>query len=304
MQFTVLSLLLSGFGSLSLANEVLLSHNGIHLTFDEAFAYSLRHTNPEAYLKSISRPRAALRVLENLYVLERASELAKSSPTWSAETQRYLQRDIYRRSNLELFLDSSLSARLAEIDWDGLAAAEYAVRKQEFLAPVEVRVEHLLVSIEKVSFEQFVDKVRDVQVQMASGQKFELLIAELSDDPSVVKNGGDLGFFTRDRMQPTFSEAAFSLTDPGDVIGPVMTRFGAHFIRLIDRKGGTQLTFNQVKDALIKDIKRATQTRLREEFLSELRSEIEESLARIDEQVLIDRFSKAYQHGSLPSIAP
>ena len=105
-------------------------------------------------------------------------------------------------------------------------------------------------------------------------------------------------------MQPTFSEAAFSLTDPGDVIGPVMTRFGAHFIRLIDRKGGTQLTFNQVKDALIKDIKRATQTRLREEFLSELRSEIEESLARIDEQVLIDRLSQAYQQGSLPSKAP
>ena len=215
-----------------------------------------------------------------------------------------MQRDIYRRSNLELFLDSSLSARLAEIDWDGLAAGEYAVRKQEFLAPVEVRVEHLLVSIEKVSFEQFVDKVRDVQAQMASGKKFELLIAELSDDPSVAKNGGDLGFFTRDRMQPTFSEAAFSLTDPGDVIGPVMTRFGAHFIRLIDRKGGTQLTFNQVKDALIKDIKRATQTRLREEFLSELRSEIEGSLVRIDEQVLIDRFSKAYQQGNLPSRAP
>jgi parvulin-like peptidyl-prolyl isomerase len=282
----------------------LLSKNGVEVTFIEAFAYSLRHTNPDAYTVSISKPRAATRVVENLYVLERVSALLESSSLVSREDRLYIQEDVFRRSNLELYLNALVSSRLEEIDWNGLALAEYAMRKNELIAPEEVRVEHLLISTEGVPFEGFVKRVLTVQTKIAAGEQFEDLIIQFSDDPSVVQNRGDLGFFTRDRMQPAFSDAAFSLQNRGDVSGPVMTRFGAHFIRLLDRRDESPLTFAEVRTALIEEIKKSTRARLRDEFLSEVRSEIEAELVEINEQILIDRFVNFYQKENHPKTEP
>ncbi|NNE20298.1 MAG: hypothetical protein HKN10_17650, partial [Myxococcales bacterium] len=47
--------------------------------------------------------------------------------------------------------------------------------------------------------------------------------------------GGDLGVFTRERMLPAFSDAAFSL-DPGEISQPVETMFGIHVIRVDARE--------------------------------------------------------------------
>ena len=243
-------------------------------------------------------------MVENLYVLERVSALLESSSLVSTEDRLYVQEDVFRRSNLELYLNALVSSRLEEIDWNGLALAEYAMRKNELIAPEEVRVEHLLISTEGVPFEGFVKRVLTVQTKIAAGEQFEDLIIQFSDDPSVVQNRGDLGFFTRDRMQPAFSDAAFSLQNRGDVSGPVMTRFGAHFIRLLDRRDESPLTFAEVRTALIEEIKKSTRARLRDEFLSEVRSEIEAELVEINEQILIDRFVNFYQKENHPKTEP
>ena len=288
------------FGS----DDVLLSKNGVDLTFTQAFAYSQRHTNPDAYVSSISKPRAAIRVLENLYVLERVSALLESSSIVSRENRLYVREDVLRRSNLELYLNALVSSRLEEIDWNGLASAEYAMRKKELISPEEVRVEHILISTEGVPFEGFVKRVLTVETKIAAGEEFGDLIMQFSDDPSVAQNSGDLGFFTRDRMQPAFSDAAFSLQNRGDVSGPVMTRFGAHFIRLLDRRDESPLTFVQVRAALIEEIKKSTRARLRDEFLSEVRSEVEAELLEINEQILIDRFVDFFQKENHAFTAP
>ena len=41
--------------------------------------------------------------------------------------------------------------------------------------------------------------------------------------------------------------------------GPVMTRFGAHFIRLIERRPEETMTFESVRPALIKEVKKSTE---------------------------------------------
>ena len=62
--------------SLAATGNVLLAHDGIEITFEEAFAYSVKHTNPDAYEISMSKPLAVFRVVENLYVLKRIASLA------------------------------------------------------------------------------------------------------------------------------------------------------------------------------------------------------------------------------------
>ena len=280
-------------------DSILLSRGNVAIPFDEAFFYSVRHTNPDAYKESISKPQATYRVLQNLYMLKRAAQLAEENSLVRASEQAYLVDDIYRRTLLERYLEQVVSERITKIDWEGLAAAEYALRKQQFISPEEIRVEHLLVSIDGIDFDMFVEKVREVERHIASNDNFIDLIERYSDDPSARQNKGDLGFFGRQRMQPTFSQAAFSLAEPGEITGPVMTRFGAHFIRLVDRRAETQLTFNEVKRSLVSEVKESMRSELREEFLSELRNEIEPDLATIDEQDLVQRFIDAYEERGL-----
>jgi parvulin-like peptidyl-prolyl isomerase len=149
--------------------------------------------------------------------------------------------------------------------------------------------------MEGVPFDDFVNNVRAVQEQLTAGTDFADLVVQYSDDPSAVNNGGDLGFFSRKRMQPSFSEAAFALTEPGEIVGPVMTRFGAHFIRFIDRREEATLAFDEVEPRLIEEIKKETEVRLREELLAEVRDEIQPNLVTIDERALLARFLQAYE---------
>lgn len=277
------------------ADEVILSHEGVQISFSEAFAYSLRHTNPDAYAVSMSKPLATFRVVQNLYVYKRVASLMEASPTFSAVEWQYLIDDFYRRKLLARYLDDAIAERMTAVDWEGLAKAEFAQRKARLTSPEEVRAEHLLVSMEEVPFDAFVSKVRAVQEQLSLGADFADLVAQYSDDPSAVNNGGDLGFFSRKRMQPSFSNAAFALTEPGEIVGPVMTRFGAHFIRFIDRREEQPLTFDEVESRLIEEIKKETEARLREELLVEVRDEIESDLVTIDERALLARFLQAYE---------
>ena len=277
------------------ADEMILSHEGVEISFNEAFAYSLRHTNPDAYAVSMSKPQATFRILENLYIFKRVASTMEASPTFSATELQYLTNDFYYRKLLTRYLDAAIAERMDAIDWQGLAKAEFAKRKTQLTSPEEVRAEHLLISMEDVPFDDFVDEVRAVQEQLSLGADFADLVAQYSDDPSAVNNGGDLGFFSRKRMQPAFSEAAFALTEPGEIVGPVMTRFGAHFIRFIDRRPEQTLAFDEVESRLIEEIKKETEVRLREELLAEVRDEIETDLVLLDERALVARFLQAYE---------
>ena len=177
------------------AETVILSKGEVEINFEEAFAYSLRHTNPNAYEASLTKPQATFRVLQNLYVLKRVARQVEDEGLISQGDSRYLREDLYRRALLERYLDHNILARMAQIDWEGLAKAEFALRKSEFVSPERVRAEHLLVSIEGMPFDTFVSTVKAVQKGLAEEIDFSLLISQYSDDPSSAANGGDLGFF-------------------------------------------------------------------------------------------------------------
>ncbi len=75
----------------------------------------------------------------------------------------------------------------------------------------------------------------EIRQKIANGAGFEQLATQYSEDPSVEKNRGNLGYFTAFQMVPQFEDAAFSLA-PGEVSMPVRTRFGYHLIKLIDKR--------------------------------------------------------------------
>ncbi len=76
----------------------------------------------------------------------------------------------------------------------------------------------------------------EVKTMALSGKDFAELANEYTEDPSNAVTpdsgkGGLLGWFGKGQMVPPFEEAAFA-AKKGDVVGPVLTRFGYHVIKV------------------------------------------------------------------------
>ena len=272
------------------SNEIILSHDDVSISFSEAYHYSLRHTNPDAYEKSMSQPLAVMRVLENLYVFKRVEQIEASMGLITAEAQSFYMADQSARAALGRYLDFYVEKRMAEVDWEGLAKLDYATRLDEFKTEEQVRVDHVLISIEDRQFDDFVNRTKLVKEAIDLGTDFKTIVTNFSDDPSAEVNHGDLGFFRKGRMQPNFSEAAFSMVEAGQIEGPVMTKYGAHYIRFVAKKESEPIPFERVRDDLMTSSKESTREKIRTELIDEFREEIASDLATIDYGALLERF--------------
>ena len=95
--------------------------------------------------------------------------------------------------------------------------------------------------------------------RVKGGEDFSKVATELSKDPG--GEGGDLGWFTKDRMVPEFSAAAFKL-EPGQISDPVKTQFGWHIIKVEEKRMKTFPPFDQVKDQAARYVQQKAQTEL------------------------------------------
>ncbi len=93
----------------------------------------------------------------------------------------------------------------------------------------------LIPKIDEEEDEKIKNKLRDIKQRVEKGELFAMFAVLESEDGSA-KDGGDLGYFGRMSMDPTFSAAAFNLK-PGQVSNVVRSEMGYHLIQMIDRKG-------------------------------------------------------------------
>jgi peptidyl-prolyl cis-trans isomerase D len=74
------------------------------------------------------------------------------------------------------------------------------------------------------------EQAQNIYDEIKDGADFAQLAMDLSEDASA-QSGGDLGWFGEGTMVKAFEEAAFALSDSGDVSEPVETEFGWHVIQ-------------------------------------------------------------------------
>jgi peptidyl-prolyl cis-trans isomerase C len=118
--------------------------------------------------------------------------------------------------------------------------AEYETQVSN-LPKLEYHARHILVATEP-----FAQKVVE---RLEKGGKFEDLAKQESMDSSK-DNGGDLGWFTPDRMVKPFADAVVSLK-PGEYTHkPIQTQYGWHVIQLVDTRDLAPPPFDQVKQRL------------------------------------------------------
>ena len=137
----------------------------------------------------------------------------------------------------DVYLGRKLDGQLTEARLRAAYDRMVAERGEE----VEVRARHILLESREDATEVIAD--------LRSGGDFEALAKERSTGPSA-ENGGDLGYFTRDRMVAEFSDAAFALKPGAYTSEPVQTQFGWHVIRVEDRREAAPPSYEESVDEL------------------------------------------------------
>ncbi len=121
-----------------------------------------------------------------------------------------------------------ISEVVNQIASDKLTDAEmkkyYNKNKADFK---EVHASHILVKTE--------DEAKEIKKKLDQGGDFAALAKEKSTDPGSAPRGGDLGFFTKDRMVKPFADAAFSMK-VNEISKPVQSPFGFHIIKVLEIK--------------------------------------------------------------------
>ena len=103
----------------------------------------------------------------------------------------------------------------------------------------EIRAKHIMIQIPDNPTPQDTAnafaKANEVYAKAIADSVFSNVAVKYSDDPSVVKNGGDLGYFSAFRMVYPFETAAFN-TPVGEIAKPIRTSFGYHIIKAVDKR--------------------------------------------------------------------
>jgi peptidyl-prolyl cis-trans isomerase C len=169
---------------------------------------------------------------ERLLFQESLKQGVDKSDTYLRELED-LKRKIAVRHYLEMKTADAVSEQDLKTEYDSLAATLQNTK--------EARARHILLQTEK--------EAAELRKKIEEGKSFEDAAKEFSKDPGSARQGGDLGYFTKDKMVKEFADAAFALKK-GDISQPVRSPFGYHLIKLEDLRPATVPTFNDAKDQL------------------------------------------------------
>jgi len=193
-------------------------------------------------------------------------------------------RDSIRRS---IAIEKFFVERGLDLPTESEAQNFYEKNEKKFTRPEQVRTRHILAQVSPDAAESKwneaksrIEKIRKKVV--SDGAKFAEMARKKSDGPSA-KNGGDIGFISRNQFDASYTKVAFK-QKKGEVSPPVKTKYGWHLIKTVDKRESKTLPFEQIEERLTQQLKnRRIQKRL-QKHLDELRSDadIEKHLDNIE----------------------
>jgi peptidyl-prolyl cis-trans isomerase SurA len=140
-----------------------------------------------------------------------------------------------------------------------------------------VRIAHIMVKIDTSATaaqkESAKARIDEAYAELQNGDDWNLVTDKYSDDRESRKNGGLLPPFGTGQMVPEIEEAAFALTRLQSYSKPLLTMYGWHIIRLVEKRPietlanmAPTLRKKVVTDSRGKIIEQANAKRLREKY--------------------------------------
>lgn len=164
----------------------------------------------------------------------------------------------------ESALRERLEEQLREVDWlEKQIAATPAVSEQEcrsfydahpemFAQPVRYRAAHLFLAAHSETPPEVVEEkekaIAALEARLKKGEQFSAL-AELSEDESTKKRGGDLGYFSEARVPAEFVDEIKKL-GVGETSKPFRSHLGFHIAQLTQIRAARALSFEEARSEI------------------------------------------------------
>ena len=122
----------------------------------------------------------------------------------------------------------------------------YDNHKDEFTKE-EVRASQILIStlddnnnvVNQEQKEKLKDKAEDILEKLKNNEDFAILAKEYSDDKNSGKDGGDLGYFSKEDKNIDFTNPVFKL-EKDQLSDIIETEYGYHIVKVTDNKSVTK----------------------------------------------------------------
>lgn len=216
------------------ASTVVATVNGTEITLGQMIA--LRETLPPQYL-TLEDETLFNGILDQLVQQEAlaqsvTTQTARDAANIANSTRGYLSGEVLGKVAGAAVTDAALQKA-----WDERYANAAPLK--------EYSAAHILVETET--------EAKELKAELDAGANFADLAKEASNDPGSGAEGGELGWFTTDRMVKPFGDAVAAAT-PGKVTDPVQSDFGWHLILVHESQEKPVPQLDEVREELAAEV--------------------------------------------------
>jgi parvulin-like peptidyl-prolyl isomerase len=195
-------------------------------------------------------------------------------------TPEKFRADVIERAISENVMDRELRTRI-EVTPERVRQY-FDENRKRFEVPETLRVAHILLAAvdpatrrelpadQKLAKRELADKVA---ARARAGEDFAALVREFSDDPVTKETGGELRL-VRGQAAPEFEGAAASLA-VGQISDVVVTAYGFHILKLLERTPPRTPDFAEVEERIREALVNAEMDRLMPSYLDKVKQEAE-----------------------------
>lgn len=233
-------------------------------------------------------------------------QLAAQAERWGATADPYFEAQL-QAAREDLLAKRARALNEDELivnkpDFSALAEEIFYTHPNRFKRPVSLDLEHVLVMERGRSKDEAWARAETARQQLLDGERsFEEIFNEFSDEALDLRQISD-GVLTNvlpGATEAPFEEAAFALTQKGQVSEIIRTNFGLHVVRLIDRKEPTAQTLEDVKPSLVLEQENTYLQQGKTRFLNTIAEK--PLLAR---QEVVAQLRTRYEHAAKGELAP
>ncbi|MBU1881560.1 peptidyl-prolyl cis-trans isomerase, partial [bacterium] len=110
----------------------------------------------------------------------------------------------------------------------------------------EIFTSHILIvpKVTESDEEPIIELLEGIRGKLNSGESFDSLAAEYSQDLESADRGGRLGWFSLNEMPEEFRDEIAEINE-GEISQPFKTQYGFHIVKLLTRRDARRLTLDQ-----------------------------------------------------------
>lgn len=206
----------------------------------------------------------------------------------AAETDRMLALAVMERNDAAWGKEFDARPNMTEA-----ARERWLAQPERYKRPEEVKLTHILYATSKHENAQALAQA--ARAKIVAGADMSALARAESDEPTAKEDGGQTDWSPGNKFDARVARAIAALKKVGDVSNPVRTPNGYYVVRLDGKRGGETRPFDQVKDEIIRDMRKNYIDEQRAKRMAAIRNDpsivvnqpaVDRLLVRIDPEVI------------------